>query len=466
MPFIDVYVEALDQTVRTGAPGRKLSRAQRAWLKFCLMGVLLTNTVCWKAFERAGLGGYRLGALSWMFRHSKVAWDGLLRASVALVLRRHGIAEGVLVADDSDHRRAKRTPQVWKAHKVFDKKTGGYFNGQCLVFLLLVTPKVTVPVGFRFHQPDPKWSAWKREDRRLKRAGVKKPARPEAPAPDPDYPGKAGQVLELIGEFRRHHPEITVKAVLADALFGTQPFLDEASRQCGQAQAVSQLRANQKVRSRGRERSLADYFQAHPGVPMRLRVRGGEEVEAVVGSARLHVCAHGKARFVVALKYPGESEYRFLVATDLSWRTLDIVRTYTLRWLVEVFFEDWKLHEGWGQMAKQPGEEGSSRSLTLSLLLDHALLLHPEQSARLENNLPACTVGSLRQFSQGEALLELVRGVAAAENIAERLAELADKVKTWFPLAPSGKHMSGRDLGRQVPTPSLRYRAAQAAATG
>ncbi len=72
------------------------------------------------------------------------------------------------------------------------------------------------------------------------------------------------------------------------------------------------MRANQKVRSRGRERSLADYFQAHPGVPMRLRVRGGEEVEAVIGSARLHVCAHGKARFVVALKYPAAARRRVL----------------------------------------------------------------------------------------------------------------------------------------------------------
>ena len=145
---------------------------------------------------------------------------------------------------------------------------------------------------------------------------------------------------------------------------------------------------------------------------------------------------------------------------------MDIVRTYTLRWLVEVFFSDWKLYEGWGQLAKQPGEEGSSRSLTLSLLLDHALLLHPEQQARLENHLPACTVGSLRQFSQGEALLEFVRRVATADNVAERLAQLAEQVRTWFPLAPSGKHMSGRDLGRQEPTPSLRYRVAQAAANG
>lgn len=302
LPFIKAYVEALNGAVMANAPGRKLSHAQRVWLKFCLMGVLLTNTVCWKALERAGLGGYRLGALSWMFRHSKVAWDGLLRASVALVLRRHGIMEGVLVADASDHRRAKRTRRIWQAHKVFDKKTGGYF------------------------------------------------------------------------------------------------------------------------RFRGREWSLADYFRAYPGVTQCLRIRGGEAIEAVVGSARRHVCAHGKKRFVVALKYPGETEYRFLVATDLSWRTLDLVRTHTLRWLVEVFFEDWKLYEGWGQMAKQPGAEGSSRSLTLSLLLDHALLLHPEQCPRLENQRPACTVGSLRQLSQGEAMLDCVRSVLSAENVAERLA--------------------------------------------
>ena len=58
---------------------------------------------------------------------------------------------------------------------------------------------------------------------------------------------------------------------------------------------------------------------------------------------------------------------------------------------IEVFFEDWKLYEGWGQLAPQWDEEGSSRGLTLSLLLDHALLLHPQPRARIENNLPACT---------------------------------------------------------------------------
>ena len=141
---------------------------------------------------------------------------------------------------------------------------------------------------------------------------------------------------------------------------------------------------------------------------MTLRVRGGKDVKATVSSARLKVTAHGKKRLVVALKYEGESEYRYLVATDMTWRTLDMIQAYTLRWLVEVFFEGWKLYEGWGREAKQLDEEGSSRGLILSLLFDHCLLLHPEQTARIENKLPAYTVGSLQRKSQMDVLLEFI----------------------------------------------------------
>ena len=133
---------------------------------------------------------------------------------------------------------------------------------------------------------------------------------------------------------------------------------------------------------------------------------------------------------------------------------MGIVRTQTSRWLVAVFLEAGKLYAGWGQMAKPPGAEGSRRNLAPSLRLDHALLLHPEQSARQEDHLPAGTVGSRRQLCQGEALPDLVRSVAAARHVAERRAELAENVKAWFPLASSQQHRSGRDLGRQEPTPS------------
>ena len=225
-------------------------------------------------------------------------------------------------------------------------------------------------------------------------------------------------------------------------------------------QTISQLSKSQTIRFRNREMSVAQYFATYPGVEITLRIRGWKDVKVMLGSARLYVNAHQQKRFVVALKYAGEEEYRYLVASDLSWRAVDIAAAYTLRWLIEVFFEDWKLHEGWGRFAPQLDEEGSSRGLTLSLLLDHALLLHPEQRARLENHLPACTVGSLQQQSRMEALVEVIRGIVNAQNPHEKLDAMVAIAKKLFPLNSSAKHMNGRDLGRLEPTPSLKYRAA------
>jgi hypothetical protein len=237
--------------------------------------------------------------------------------------------------------------------------------------------------------------------------------------------------------------------------------MDEAARIFEIAQVISQLRENQTIEYKGKKRNLKDYFNTtNKGVEVTLRVRGGKDVKATVCSARLKVNAHGKKRFVVALKYEGESDYRYLVATDMTWRTLDIIQAYTLRWLVEVFFEDWKLYEGWGREAKQLDEEGSSRGLILSLLFDHCLLLHPEQTARLENKLPAYTVGSLQRKSQMDVLLEFIKTLLEHQNPADKLKELAGLVDDVFQLMPSGKHMVGRDLGRIEPTASLQYQAA------
>ncbi|MCI5151312.1 MAG: hypothetical protein D3916_18330, partial [Candidatus Electrothrix sp. MAN1_4] len=41
------------------------------------------------------------------------------------------------------------------------------------------------------------------------------------------------------------------------------------------------------------------------------------------------------------------------------------------------------------------------------------------------------------------------------DNAGKKLEKLGKKVKEFFQLVPSGKHMSGRDLGRLEPTPSL-----------
>ena len=252
LPFVQEYVEELNRVLEELKPGQGLSSLQRKWLKFCLMGIIVTNSVCWAKFERAGLGAYSVAALSWVFRHAKIPWESLLYYSVRIIVR----------------------------------------------------------------------------------------------------------------------------------------------------------------------------------------------------------------------KYEGEQEYRYLVASDLSWRTIDIVQGYTFRWLAEVFFEDWKLYQGWGQLTKQFDDDGSSRSLILSLLLDHCLLAHPQQLARLENKLPAATVGSLLEKTRVESLLNFINSLLAADNPQQKLARLAKAVEEVFQLAPSKKHLVNKDLGRLEPSPSLFFRAKAALSAG
>jgi hypothetical protein len=459
--FIKIFVTDLDAALGTLKPNAKLTQLQRFWLGFCLTGMLLTNSVCWAKFERASLGEYKIAALSWMFREAKVAWDYLLLASVSLVLVQHGITGGELVLDESDRARSKRTKRIHKVHKQKHKASGGYVNGQTVVLLLLVTQSVTIPVGFAFYMPDPALTAWTKEEKRLKKAGVAKKDRPVMPKRNCLYPTKTQLALRLLQAFKDAHGGIKIKAVLADALYGEKVFMDEAARIFDITQVISQLRENQIIEYKGKKRHLKDYFNTtNKGVKAILRVRGGKDVKATVSSARLKVTAHGKKRFVVALKYEGESDYRYLVATDMTWRTMDIIQAYTLRWLVEVFFEDWKLYEGWGREAKQLDEEGSSRGLILSLLFDHCLLLHPEQTARIENKLPAYTVGSLQRKSQIDVLLDFIKTLLEHQNPADKLKELAGLVDDVFQLMPSGKHMVGRDLGCIEPPASLQYRAA------
>jgi hypothetical protein len=457
--FIKTFVADLDAALGKLKPNAKLTQLQKIWLGFCLTGILLTNSVCCAKFERASLGEYKIAALSWMFREAKVAWEYLLLASVTLVLERHGITEGVLVLDESDRSRSKRTKRIHKAHKQKHKASGGYVNGQTVVLLLLVTQSVTFPVGFAFYMPDPMLTAWVKEDKRLKKEGVAKKERPVQPKRNGLYPTKTQLALRLLQAFKDAHGDIKIKAVLADALYGEACFMDKASQIFDGCQVISQLRENQNIEYKGKKRNLKNYFNTtNKGVEVTLRVRGDKDVKATVSSARLKVTAHGKKRLVVALKYEGESDYRYLVATDMTWRTIDIIQAYTLRWLVEVFFEDWKLYEGWGREAKQLDEEGSSRGLILSLLFDHCLLLHPEQTARIENKLPAYTVGSLQRKSQMDVLIEFIKTVLEHQNPADKLKELAGLIDDVFQLMPSGKHMVGRDLGCLEPAASLQCR--------
>jgi len=460
-PFACAFVDAVDDAIREQHPSHAMSATQRAWLAFCVTAVLVTNSICWARFERASLGTYALGALSWMFRHSKMPWDQLLVASVRVILRHHGITAGTLVIDDTDNPRSKSAKALAYLYKLRDKASGGYLWGQSLVFLLLVTPKISIPVGFVFYQPAPELSAWYKKEKTLKKQGVPKNQRPPKPAPNPQYPPKEQLALRLLEAFKAQQAHIRVHCVMADALYGTATFVDGASAIFGGVQVLSQIRSHQNIRVGKRDQHVADYFATHPGTTQHLRIRGGQEVVATVGSARLYVCAHRTKRFIVAIKYAEEERYRSLIASDLSWRTLDIVQGHTLRWLVEVFIQDWKSYEGWSPLTKQPGEEGARHSVILSLLADHSLFMHPDQQDQLKNNLPAYTVGSLRAHVQVECLVEVIDDLVSSDHPQEKLKRFTQALHEVFAFGHSKKHMIQRQLGRLEPTPFLKYRAAE-----
>jgi hypothetical protein len=458
-PFVSAFIDAVDDAIRAYQPHHGMSAMQRAWLAFCVTAVVVTNSICWARFARASLGTYSLAALSWMFRHSKIPWDELLVASVRVILHHHGITSGSLLIDDTDNPRSKAAHTLAYLYKLRDKESGGYLWGQSLVFLVLVTPKISIPVGFTFYQPAPELSAWYKQEKALKKQGVPKPQRPPKPPPNPLHPTKQHLALCLLERFKMAHPDIRVHCIAADALYGTAPFIDSASALFGGVQVISQARSNQHVRLHQRTQPLAAYFATHPGIPQTIRIRGGDERVAMVRSARLYVCSHKTKRFIVAIKYDEEETYRYLMASDLTWRTLDIVQGHSLRWLVEVFVQDWKGHEGWAQLTKQPGAEGARRSVILSLLVDHALFVHPDQEAQLKNNLPAYTVGSLRANVQVACLVDVIEELVSSDDPQSRLHHFTKALHEVFAFGRSKKHMIQRHLGRLEPTLSLKYRA-------
>ena len=445
LPFIRDYVSAINTAIKQQDPEKSLTRIQSYWLSFVILGLLVTNSLCWKRFEKFSMGRYSTSGLSWMFCKARIAWELILQASVIHLFSAYGIKSGTLVIDDSDKERSKNTTEIAKVHKIKNKKSGGYFNGQNLIFLLLVSEALTVPVGFCFYEPDPKMTVWRKEEKRLKEKEVAKKYRPPVPAEDPNYPGKKLLALKLLSGFTSLFPTVRVKAVVVDMFYGTKEFIDEAVRITGQTQVISQIKKTQLINVNGRNRAIGEFFKNYQGKTEQVTLRGSNKT-VTYRSGKFKVKSHRKKYFIVALKYEDEEDYRYLIANDMSWRDIDIIKAYSLRWLVEVFIQDWKSYEGWHQLAKQRGEEGSDHGVILSLLCDHALLLHQDQKVLFENKKSAITVGSLREKVMMESLSAFIEGIVSSDDPKAMFEEYADKISALFELRSSIKHMRGVDM--------------------
>lgn len=104
-------------------------------------------------------------------------------------------------------KRTKRTSKISGAHKIKDKATGGYVNGQELVFMVLVTDIVTFPMGFRFYEPDPELCVWRKQDKALRQKGSANKQRPSRPKPDHcRYLTMQSLTLDMLQKFVDDYP--------------------------------------------------------------------------------------------------------------------------------------------------------------------------------------------------------------------------------------------------------------------
>lgn len=441
LPFIRNYVFALNECLKESNPNHKLTRLQIYWLSFIILGILVTNSVCWKKIERSSLGAYSSAAISWMFKRGRISWDLLLYASTMKIIEQYGIKRGILVVDDTDSERSKNTTKISKVHKIKDKKTGGYFSGQNLIFLVLVSNEVTIPVGFEFYEPDPAMKEWKKEDNRLKALGIKKQDRPCEPERNPKYPGKKELAIKLLKNFVDWFPYIKIRCVVADCFYGSESFIREAKIASKQNQIITQIRKNQLIMVGGHYTRIDEHFKSADNiVEQKINLRGKDKNTCSI-KGNFKVKSHGKKYTIIALKYDGEDEYRYILASDMTWLELDIIKAFAIRWLVEVFIQDWKSYEGWDKLAMQQGDDGADRSLTLSLLSDHALFFHQDQIHLFENNRSAATVGSLRNKVLMQSISQFIENIVNDQNPQKKLEQLNSKICEIFQLRDSNKHM-------------------------
>ena len=457
-PFAEVRI-FLDEVVETptgfGKAKAPSSKIQHNWISICMTAMVLMGKFCFARIQLASGGRFSARAFSWMLHFSKICWDTLFEKSILRLIKLFGL-KGFLVIDDSDRLRAKSTSKLFGIQKLRDKKTGGYATGQNIVLLLFVTEKMTFPVGFRFFIPDPAWVAWRQKDLELRKQKVPARLRPRKPARSAEYPTKITIAGKLLEDFKNLVPSANIIAICADAAYSCSEFTNKAESLFGGAQIISQIRGNQLVRF-GKHKPKPIQEVANSQIPVTTKILLRGKIEQAITYVNMRVLVQSKNRIlhVIALKYDDETEYRYITATDLTWRGLDVVRAYSTRWLIEVFFQDWKAYDGWGKSACQRGIEGARRGVILSLLVDHFLLWRPLQLARVKTGVAVFTSGSLQRYLQARAILDAVAQILESPDPKQALRELFSTMEKWVEFRPSDKHMTGRELGEFIPAVSL-----------
>ena len=90
--------------------------------------------------------------------------------------------------------------------------------------------------------------------------------------------------------------------------------MEGVSKLCGGVQVVSQLKKDQIIRCKKETTNLENYFRTAPFYKKTIDLRGRPrkvEYSYIIAQVKAH---NWEKRMIIALKYEGETEYRYLVA--------------------------------------------------------------------------------------------------------------------------------------------------------
>lgn len=438
--FQDKTVKPEEADKLEEADKTKVTKCQLNSLALCLTLITILGSICWARFSRATLGQKTAKGFGKAILNKKFPLFKIFVASTTMILQKF-LGKGVLIIDDTDRQRSKGASILHKIFLCIDKKSGGYFKMQNLVILLYATKGISIPVGFRFFAPDPAFVDWQKEYKKQKKNGIPKKERLKKPPRNPEYLSRIQLGLELLQEFHDNHPTVQVCGVLADCAYGSHGFFKQIKKIYPQTQIVSQIKSNQNlIDCSGKKITVSDYFSGKKFIKKQVEIR--EKLKTVYfSSACIKVQAHGQKLHVIALKYEGEEKARYLISSNLTWRAEDIIQLYSYRWLIEVFNQDWKQYDGFGQMASQQGVDGASRSVLLSFLADHLFLSTSIQSASLAANSPLLTTGSSVRWLRTEIFFDSLKSILEDKDPKAVLKMMISQVSSFVDLRVSTKHM-------------------------
>lgn len=255
------YVDELDKGLREIKSDCKLTRIQKFWLEFCLMAILVTGRINWAAFEFASLGYYKQKALSFMAKHAKIPFELILNASVRNILKLYEINEGYLVIDDYDRARSKSTTKLFGVHKTKDKKTSGYSFAQNFVVAVLVSGKITIPVGFKMYQPCLKTKKWNEIDKKERAQNI--PCSKRTPKPRRTTLTKVQNAILVIENFKKYNKKIKITHILADNAYMCPEFVSGNTATYPDSNIISQIRSKQLVSQKNNKpKTVESYFSS------------------------------------------------------------------------------------------------------------------------------------------------------------------------------------------------------------